>query len=239
MKFNDLGETAEIIADTPISWYEGFDFAYVKDELAKLKGKPITMWINSPGGDVFAAAEVYTVLREYPGEVVVKIPALAASAATLLAMAADKIYMSPPAMFMIHRPMTLAIGNVDDMQETINMLNEVTDSIIEAYHAKTGIGKDVLKDLINEEYWMSSRKALELGFIDGILGEEEEPVNNKNDLPVYDFKPAEYMEKAVAACLVARKEKPQVEGINIALNDSFKQKELAKLEIEKMRFSVG
>ena len=242
MKFKDLGETAEIIADTVIDWYDGFDFAYVKDELTKLGNKPLTMWINSPGGNVFAAAEVYTALKEYPGEITAKIPAIAASAATIIAMAADKIYMSPPAMFMIHRPSTIAWGNTDAMEEAINLLQEIESSMIETYHAKTGIAKETLAEMLNEEYWMSSSKALEQGFIDGILidepaPQEEDPPENK--VIAYDFKPSSHLKKVVASLSGYKPEPPaKPEPVDTAnlVEVTARQKDLAMMEIQQMKF---
>lgn len=102
-----------------------------KDELNADSGD-ITVWINSPGGDVFAAAQIYNMLRDYKGHVIVKIDGLAASAASVIAVAGDTVFVSPVAM-MIHNPATLAMGNTKDMEAAIAMLNEVKESILNAY----------------------------------------------------------------------------------------------------------
>ena len=135
----------------------------------------ITVWINSPGGNVFAAAEIYTMLRDYPGSVTVKIDAIAASAASVIAMAGNKVLMSPVAMLMIHDPSTIAMGNTKDMEKAIATLNEVKESIINAYTAKSGLSHNRISKLMENETWMNAKKAVELGFADEILFEAVEP----------------------------------------------------------------
>ncbi len=139
----------------------------------------IIVWINSPGGNVFAAAEIYTMLRDYQGTVTVKIDAIAASAASVIAMAGNKVLMSPVAMLMIHDPSTIAMGNARDMEKAISTLNEVKESIINAYAFKTGLTRSRIAKLMENETWMNAKKAVELGFADEILfeavGPEKEP----------------------------------------------------------------
>ena len=132
----------------------------------------ITVWICSPGGNVFAAAEIYTMLREYPGTVTVKIDSIAASAASVVAMAGDRVLMSPTGMLMIHDPSTIAMGNSEDMRKAIDVLNEVKESIINAYMAKTELSHARIANLMSNETWMNAKKAVELGFADGILFED-------------------------------------------------------------------
>lgn len=114
-----------------------------KDELLGGKG-PITVWINSPGGDCVAASQIYAMLMDYPGEVTVKVDGLAASAASVIAMAGTKVLMAPTAMLMIHNPMTAAFGDSAEMQKAIEMLTEVKESIINAYEIKTGLSRSKL-----------------------------------------------------------------------------------------------
>ncbi len=133
----------------------------------------ITVWINSPGGDCVAASQIYTMLMDYPHNVTVKIDGLAASAASVIAMAGTQVLMSPTAMMMIHNPLTVAIGDSAEMQKTISMLDEVKESILNAYEIKSGLPRDTLSDLMDGETWMNANKALELGFIDGILTDEK------------------------------------------------------------------
>ncbi len=134
----------------------------------------VTVWINSPGGNVFAAAEIYTMLKDYKGTVTVRIASIAASAASVIAMAGDKVQMSPTALLMIHDPSTIAIGNTKDMEKAIETLNEVKESMINAYSAKTGLRRRRISELMQSETWMNAKKALELGFCDEIMFEAKQ-----------------------------------------------------------------
>lgn len=139
-----------------------------KDELNSGKGG-ITLWINSPGGDVFAAAQIYNMLMDYPYDVTVKIDALAASAASVIAMAGTKVCMSPVAMLMVHNPATIAIGDSEEMQKAIDMLSEVKESIMNAYELKSGLSRNKISKLMDAETWMNAREAKKLEFADEIL----------------------------------------------------------------------
>lgn len=143
-----------------------------KEELNSGSGN-ITVWINSPGGDCVAAAQIYNMLMEYKGDVTVKIDGIAASAASVIAMAGTKVLMSPVSMLMIHNPMTIAFGNAGEMEKAIAMLDEVKESIINAYEIKTGMSRAKLSHLMDAETWMDANKAVELGFADDILKRSE------------------------------------------------------------------
>lgn len=148
-----------------------------KDELMTGSGD-ITLWTNSPGGDVFAAAQIYNMLMDYPGQVTVKIDGLAASAASVIAMAGSQVEMSPVAMMMIHNPITVAIGDSKEMQKAIDMLAEVKESIVNAYEIKTGLSRNKISRLMDAESWFNAKKAVELGFADSILYTDEGPEKN-------------------------------------------------------------
>ena len=139
-----------------------------RDELEAGEGN-ITLWINSPGGDVFAAAQIYNMLMDYKGDVTVKIDGLAASAASVIAMAGTRVCMSPVAMMMIHNPATIAIGDAAEMQKAIDMLSEVKESIVNAYEIKTSLSRHKISQLMDGETWMNAREAVKLGFADEIL----------------------------------------------------------------------
>lgn len=150
-----------------------------KDELNAGSGD-ITVWINSPGGDCVAAAQIYNMLTAYNGKVTVKIDGIAASAASVIAMAGDTVLVSPVSMLMIHNPATIAWGDHAEMQKAIDMLSEVKESIINAYVLKTGLSRARLSHLMDAETWMDANKAVELGFADDIMVRakaepEEEP----------------------------------------------------------------
>ena len=143
-----------------------------KDELNEGTGN-ITVWINSPGGDCIAAAQIYNMLMDYKGDVTIKIDGIAASAASVIAMAGTKVLMSPVSMLMIHNPMTIAFGNAGEMEKAIEMLDEVKESIINAYEIKTGMSRAKLSHLMDAETWMDANKAVELGFADNIIKRED------------------------------------------------------------------
>ncbi len=139
-----------------------------RDELQSCEGD-ITVWINSPGGDVFAAAQIYNMLMDYPGNVDVRIDGIAASAASVIAMAGNRVSMSPVAMMMIHNPMTVAMGDKKVMQQAIDMLDEIKESIINAYELKTGQPRAKIAHMMDTETWFNAKKAVELGFADDVL----------------------------------------------------------------------
>ena len=151
------------------SWFDDdVTPALFRDELNSGDGD-VTVWINSPGGDCIAAAQIYNMLQAYPGKVTVKIDGIAASAASVISCAGDVVYMSPVSMMMIHNPATIAFGDHAEMQKVIDMLAEVKESIINAYVLKTGQSRAKLSHLMDAETWMDANKAVELGFADGIL----------------------------------------------------------------------
>ncbi len=139
-----------------------------KSELMAENGD-VTVYINSFGGDVFAASQIYNMLMDYEGDVTVKIDAIAASAASVIAMAGTKVLISPVGQIMIHNPITAAFGDTTDMQKAISMLGEIKESIITAYEIKTGLSRAKISCLMDEETWMNAKKAVELGFADDIL----------------------------------------------------------------------
>ncbi len=151
-----------------------------RDELYAEDGD-LTLWINSPGGNVFAAAEIYTMIRDYPHNVTVRIASIAASAASVIAMAGNTVQMSPTALLMIHDPSTIAFGNAKDMKKAIATLNEVKESIINAYAAKTGLSRNRISKLMSDETWINAKKAVELGFADEILFDEKKPEPDKKE----------------------------------------------------------
>ena len=182
----DSDETRTLRLEGPIDeesfWGDEITPQMFRDELNAGEGD-VTVWINSPGGNVFAAAEIYTMLKDYKGSITVKIDAIAASAASVVAMAGDTVQMSPVAMLMIHDPSTVAMGNTKDMEKAIEVLNEVKESIINAYASKSGLSHARIANLMSNETWMNAKKAVELGFADEILfsKKEDEPDSDPAD----------------------------------------------------------
>ena len=178
----DTNET-ELLFNGPISedtWFgDEVTPALFRDELSKVKGD-LTVWLNSPGGDVFAASQIYTMLRNHKGKVTVKINALAASAASVVAMAGDETLIAPTAMLMIHDPACLASGNKADMEKAIELLEEIKESIINAYEEKCHLSRAKIAKMMSEETWLNAKKALQLGFVDGILfAKEKKPAEEE------------------------------------------------------------
>jgi len=149
-------------------------------------GGDITIWINSPGGDVFAASQIYNMLMDYKGHVTVKIDGIAASAASVIAMAGGEVHMSPVSMMMIHNPMTIAFGDTAEMKKAIQMLSEVKESIINAYELKTGLSRTKLSHMMDDESWFNSKKAVELGFADAIMFQEESNQDSSDEGIIYN-----------------------------------------------------
>ena len=200
----DSDETRTLRLEGPIDeesfWGDEITPQMFRDELNAGEGD-VTVWINSPGGNVFAAAEIYTMLKDYKGSITVKIDAIAASAASVVAMAGDTVQMSPVAMLMIHDPSTVAMGNTKDMEKAIEVLNEVKESIINAYASKSGLSHARIANLMSNETWMNAKKAVELGFADEILFSKKEdepdsdPVNPNKPEKTPDEEPGEGEEK--------------------------------------------
>ena len=201
----------------------------IREDIKKLDGKDITVWINSNGGECFAASVIYTALREHRGKVTVKIDGTAISAASVIAMAGDEILMSPTSVMMIHNPQTVVGGEVKDMEKAIEILTEVKETILNAYCSKCKLSREEVARLMDEETWMGANKALSMGFADGILyGEEQEP---------------ETVNSIISGARMVYNQLPKpkddlvtlMERLKDAKNQEFEQAK-ALLDLEKQRF---
>lgn len=175
MKFWNYAENGnELRIEGPIDnetwWGDEVTPKAFKQELDAHPGD-LTLYINSPGGDVFAASQIYTMLLEREGSVTVKIDAVAASAASVIAMAGTTVLMAPTAYLMIHDPMTCVCGaNKSDLKEAIKTLDEIKEGLISAYELKTGLDRETIAKLMEDEgTWMNAMTAMELGFCDGLI----------------------------------------------------------------------
>ena len=168
--------------DTETWWGDEVTPAAFREELAAHPGD-IEVYINSPGGDVIAATEIYTMLVEHRGSVTVKIEGLAASAATVVAMAGTTVLMAPTAYMMVHNAMSFAIGNRQAMEHEAQVLAEIDAGIRDAYRIKTGLRDSKLKQLMEDETWMSARTFIDLGFADGYIGAVGDPDEDEPDEP--------------------------------------------------------
>ncbi|MFP3153349.1 Clp protease ClpP [Lachnospiraceae bacterium ZAX-1] len=156
------------------SWFDDdVTPALFREELFSGTGN-ITVWINSPGGDCIAASQIYSMLMDYKGDVTIKIDGLATSAASVIAMAGTKVLMAPTSLMMIHNPATFAAGDHAEMQKAIDMLSEVKESIINAYEIRTNLSRTKISHLMDSETWMNANKAMELGFVDGVIEDDKQ-----------------------------------------------------------------
>lgn len=204
------------------SWFDDdVTPAEFKEELFSGSG-PVTIWVNSPGGDCIAASQIYSMLMDYKGDVTVKIDGVAASAASVIAMAGTKVLMAPTALMMIHNPATAAFGDHVDMAKAIDMLDEVKESIINAYELRTSLSHTQLSHMMDDTTWMNAKKAIELGFADDLLSDSK--AAGTEDVEAYSFS-ANAVEKALINKISAKaKAKPPApaavnqkpEGRNVA-----------------------
>ena len=191
------------------SWFDDdITPAMFKEELFSGTG-PVTIWLNSPGGDCFAASQIYAMLMDYKGPITVKIDGIAASAASVIAMAGTDVLMAPTAMMMIHNPATIAFGDHKDMEKAIDMLEEVKNSIINAYEIRTGQSRKALSKMMDEETWMNAMKAIDLGFADGLIKDGKLPASTE----AYSFS-ASNAEK-VLINKIAEKVKPEEKPVTM------------------------
>lgn len=201
----ELRIDGEIVDDEDAWLYEWFGYQHTapnvfRQELAKYKDKNLTVWIDSIGGVVWAAAGIYNALKEHQGRVTVKIDGKALSAASIIAMAGDEVLMSPAAVMMIHNPWVRAAGDAAELRHMAGVLDEIKEGIINAYQLKTGRPREEISRLMDEETWMSAQKAVELGFADGILyADGGVETAAARAAPVYSFSRLAVLNKADAA----------------------------------------
>lgn len=196
-----------------------------KNELKEFKGKSLTVWIDSYGGSVFAGASIYNALKEHDGKVTVKVDSKAMSAASVIAMAGDEILMSPTALLMIHNPLTGMYGDMHDMRKVADVLDQVKESIINAYSSKTGRSRSDIASMMDDETWMSANVAVKEGFADGVLYQDEQfDVTNMKEFSFNRLQVANSTSKSI---------KKVVEDVKS--NDKDDEIQLAKM---KLKFKI-
>lgn len=151
-----------------------------REELNKYAGKNLTVWIDSYGGNVFAAAGIYNALKNHKGKVVAKIDSKAMSAASVIAMAADEVHVSPVGVIMIHNPWSSVSGDMYDLRKTADVLDTIKESIVNAYAIKTGKSKEAIASMMDDETWMSANVAVKEGFADIVIQSEKEVLNSSS-----------------------------------------------------------
>ena len=149
--------------------YENINPKAIKQALNEANGSDVELEINSPGGYVDAGSEIYTALTEYSGKVTAKITGQACSAASWIALAADRVEMSPTAQMMIHRASTISIGNSDDLASDLNALNSLDKSFVDLYSQRTGLDAQEVYRLMCNTTWMNAKEAVDKGFADEIM----------------------------------------------------------------------
>ena len=193
--------------------------------------KDVTVYINSPGGDVMAGAEIYTALREHSangkGRVTVKVSGIAASAASIVAMAGDEILMSPVAYMMIHNPWTVAAGNAQELRKQADVLDVISEGLINAYERRTGKSRDEIAAMLSTDTYMSAQTCIDEGFADGMMWETpRQPEDPAAWQTAAKMQSRNYNRQAVMAMLQAHgaapKEDPQ------AAQEAARRAEIAK-----------
>ena len=191
----------------------------------------VTVHINSPGGDVMAGAEIYSALREHSlngrGRVTVIVTALAASAASVVAMAGDEILMSPVAYMMIHNPWTVAAGNAQELRKQADVLDVISEGLINAYERRTGKSRDEIAAMLSTDTYMSAQTCIDEGFADGMMWETpQQPADPAARQTAAKMQSRNYNRQAVMAMLQAHgaapKEDPQ------AAQEAARRAEIAK-----------
>lgn len=176
---NKTETTAEIVIYEDIGanwWGEGVSAKSFSEELKELPSsiKEITVRVNSPGGDVFDGITIYNRLKQHKATVTVYIDGLAASIASIIALAGDKVIAGEGSLFMIHKPMSAVYGNANEMEEMISRLDDVEEQLVGIYRRKTGLDRSEIKSMLSKETWLDATEALEKGFVDEIMAEEDE-----------------------------------------------------------------
>lgn len=223
-KWSDAVESndSELIIEGEISsetwWGDESTPKALRDELKKHTGD-LTVSLNSGGGDVFAGVSMYNALRGYDGTVIVRVDGLAASIASIIAMAGDKIIMSPGSMMMIHKPWTLAVGNSAELDKVKDVLNSIEQSMLPIYTARTGKSEEEISALLESETWMTAEQAVEMGFADELV-EAKEKVSYSDSIKnlvngqfAYSMKATEDSMKALVEKIKAEEEEVEVTDV--------------------------
>jgi ATP-dependent protease ClpP protease subunit len=170
LNYDNAAGTAELFIYGEIGgWWDGPDTTALVQEIAALKADQITVRINSPGGSVFDGVAIYNALAQHPAEVIVKIEGVAASIASVIAMAGDKIMIGEAANIMIHKPWSLVVGDAASMRKEADILDQLEGGLLDIYASRTGVDMKHLSDWIAAETWFRGQQAVEEGFADEII----------------------------------------------------------------------
>lgn len=201
-----------------------------KEQLAECNGKPINIYIDSYGGDVIAASAIYTMISEYKGQKTVKISSIAASAASIIAMAGDKILMSPTAFLMIHDPSTAVRGNITEVKQTLDSLKVVKEAIINAYERKSNLSREKISSLMTNETWLDYNDAKEYGFCDGLI-------ENSNSMFSKGFLNS-LKERQICMYNSIKPQKPPEKEPVKTISDEEKRRREREVEVLKLKYNI-
>lgn len=168
---NAAADTAEVFIydDIGAGWFtEGVTAKGFLNELADIKAPRIDLHLNSPGGSVFDGVAIYNALKRHPATVTTYIDGLAASIASIIALAGDRVVMADNALFMIHNPWGGVQGEAKDMRKMADVLDQIKSTLIGTYTSKTGLDEETVSQAMDEETWYTAQDALEAGFIDEV-----------------------------------------------------------------------
>lgn len=188
-------------------WFGGVAAEVVAKELRAITASTIHLRINSPGGDVFGAQTIAQALRDSKARVIAHVDGMAASAATVVAIAADEVEIAPGGMFMVHRAWSIAIGNTNDMLESAALLDKVDGTLAAQYAARTGEDVAAMLEVMDAETWMTAEEAVDARFVDRIAEVQEAKAVAKWDLSAYAKAPP-----AAAAPVPAASQEPQLQS---------------------------
>lgn len=200
-------DTTEINLYDEIGGWFGVTAKQFREKLDGVKSSKIILNINSPGGDVFDGIAIYNDLLAHKAYVVVRVTGLAASAASLIAMAGDEVHIADNAFFMIHNAWSVAIGDARAMTKRANLLSMIDAELGETYAARTGGDADDIREQMNDETWFNADEAVEQGFADKIIAADEKADAKAS----FDLAPFKNVPKALKPRRMASKSKPKDE----------------------------
>lgn len=191
-RIHAAGKKAEIFIYDSIGedFFGGVSAKQVVDDIKSFgRVDVINVHLNSPGGEVFAGITMFNVLKQHPARIEVDIDGLAASIASIVAMAGDTVRMAKNAMLMIHDPMSFAIGTSEDFRTKAALMDQVKDNMVKTYAEKTGLTSEKIGELMSAETWMQAGDARELGFVDQLTDELDMAAAAEFDLSRFKHPP--------------------------------------------------
>lgn len=214
--------------DITAEWFGGVSAQTLVPQIRAIKGGTLHLRINSPGGDVFAAQAIVAAIRDTGAKVIAHVDGYAASAATVIATAADEIEMSDGSMYMIHCAWTLAYGNAGDMRECADLLDKIDGVIAGQYAKRSGQKADEMKALMDAETWFTAQEAVDAGLVDRVAGEAAQ-AKAAWDLSAYAKAPPKAADAPMAAPAVKLQPEPETQAKTITNDHRDRQQQRLRL----------